>query len=169
MKRLVFTLCAIFIFTTAYLQHSIPTAQTLFIKDFLRLVEWPEGCMQGPFVIGVLGRTDVYTGLCSQLEGKNTGKQTVTIRQFSSPDEISDCHILFIPFSETRYMSTAIQRLRKSNTLIITEKNGALEEGSAINFLIFQQRMKFEVSVANAGKYGLQLSPQLKEMAMHEM
>ena len=169
MKRLIFTLCATFVFTTAYLQHTIPAAQTLYIQDFVRLVEWPEDCRQGSFVIGVLGKSDVYAELRSQLDGKKAGDQTVRITQFNSSDEIANCHILFVPFSETRYMASVIKRLSDKNTLIITEKNGALDEGAAINFLIFQQSMRFEVSAANAVKYGLLLSPQLREMAMHPM
>jgi hypothetical protein len=169
MKRLAFTLCAIFVFTTAYLQHSIPMAQTFFIQDFLKLVEWPDDCKQGSFVIGVLGSTDLYQELRTQLEGKKSGDQIVNIRRYESPDAINECHVLFVPFSETRYMAAVRNRLSDRNTLIITEKNGALNEGAAINFVIFQQKMKFEVSAANAGKYGLQLSPQLKEMAMHAL
>ncbi len=73
--------------------------------------------------------------------------------------------MLFIPFSQTRLLSKINAHLNGNSTLLITEKNGALNAGSAINFIIIHEKMKFEINVENANKNGIKLSSKLQEMA----
>ncbi|MBN1159326.1 MAG: YfiR family protein [Bacteroidales bacterium] len=165
MKRFFITLCAVFIFTTAYLQNTIPKAQTLFIHDFTLLTEWPESYRSGPFVIGVFGDSEILGELESYMEGRKVGSQNIRVVQFNSAEEISKCHILFIPFSMTRMIPEIRKHLDGKSTLLVTERSGALEAGSAINFVIICEKMKFEVKSENAYKYGISLSSELREMA----
>jgi hypothetical protein len=53
-----------------------------------------------------------------------------------------------------------------NKTLVITEKKGALNEGSAINFVIVDNKLKFELKVSNATKNGLKVSSNLETMAI---
>jgi hypothetical protein len=58
-------------------------------------------------------------------------------------------------------------RLRQQvSILIISEKSGALNEGAAINFIIQEDKLKFELKGENASKYGIKVSSKLQEMAM---
>ncbi len=49
--------------------------------------------------------------------------------------------------------------------LIISETDGALDHGSAINFVLDGDRVKFEIAVDNAEKRGLKLSSRLLTVA----
>jgi len=49
--------------------------------------------------------------------------------------------------------------------LIVTEFQGALNQGSAINFLVAGGRLRFEVALDNAEKRGLKLSSRLLTVA----
>ncbi|HJX71050.1 MAG TPA: YfiR family protein, partial [Bacteroidales bacterium] len=75
------------------------------------------------------------------------------------------CHILFVTFAKTKIMADLLNSLGNKSTLIITEKNGAVNEGSAINFLVVGDKLKFEISEGNATKYGIKYSAKLTEMA----
>jgi hypothetical protein len=55
------------------------------------------------------------------------------------------------------------------STLIITEKNGGLDEGAAINFIILEDKMRFELKPENANKYGIKFSSKLQEMSLSSM
>lgn len=151
------------------MQNTIPKAQTLFIYNFSRLIEWPASYRSGPFIIGVIGDSDVIRELESYTNGKKVGTQDIEVRQFNSTSEITTCHILFVPFSRTREIPSINRILTGKSTLLITEKNGALDEGSAINFVIVQEKMKFEVKPENANKYGIKFSSKLTEMATQAM
>ncbi len=149
----------------SFAQTDIARAEALFIYNFSRLIEWPANYKTGPFVIGVLGNTPIAEQLKTFTTGKQVGSQPISIKTYGSPAEISTCHILFVPFSETKYMSNIISQVTNKSTLIITEKNAAIEQGSAINFVVIGDKLKFELSPNNAQKYNIKLSSKLNEMA----
>jgi hypothetical protein len=129
------------------------------------LIEWPANYKTGPFVIGVYGSSNIFDELKTYTTGKRVGSQPIAVKSFNSPAEISTCHILVIPFNSTKQMSNIVPSLNGKSTLIITEKSGAISKGSAINFVIIGNSLKFELSPSNATKYGIKLSSKLSEMA----
>jgi hypothetical protein len=169
MKKMLTTLASLFIVTAAYMQTTIPKAQTLFIYNFSRLIEWPVNYRTGNFVIGVLGTTEVAAELEAYTKGKRVGTQNIEIIKYKAPTEVQNCHILFVPYARTKQINEVIASMGGKSTLIITEKNGALNEGSAINFIIVQDKMKFELKPENANKYGIKFSSKLTEMSLSSM
>jgi len=151
--------------STAYMQTTIPKAQTLFIYNFSRLIEWPANYRTGNFIIGILGTSDVATELEAYTKGKKVGTQNIEIIRYKTPSEIQNCHILFIPFARTKQVLEVIAAMSGKSTLIITEKSGALDDGAAINFVIMQDKLKFELKAENANKYGIKFSAKLQEMS----
>ena len=146
-------------------QTGIPKAQAMFIYNFSRLVEWPVSYKSGPFIIGVFGGSTVADELEVYAMGKKVGTQEIQIKRFKTLQEIAVCHILFVPFARTKQMVEIQSAMQGKNTLLITEKNGALNEGSAINFVILADKIKFELQTENITKYGLKYSSKLQEMA----
>jgi len=169
MKKLITTLIAMFLVSTAYMQTSIPKAQTLFIYNFSRLIEWPTNYRTGNFVIGILGTSDVATELETYTKGKKVGTQNIEVIRYKAPTEIQNCHILFVPFARTKQITEVIAAMNGKSTLIITEKSGALDEGSAINFVILEDKMKFELKPENASRFGIKFSSKLQEMSLSSM
>lgn len=151
--------------TLSFSQTDISRAEALFIYNFSRLIEWPASYKTGPFVIGVLGDSPISAELKSFTSGKQVGAQAITIKNYNSIAEISSCHILFIPFSETKYLPNIITQVSNKSTLIITEKSAAIQGGSAINFVVIGDKLKFELSPQNAQRYNIKLSSKLNEMA----
>lgn len=152
----------------SYSQMGIPKAQAMFIFNFCRLIEWPASYRTGPFKIAVLGTTAVADELELYTRGKKVGSQDIQVIRFKSVEEINSCHILFVPFARSKQLaeiSSSLQVAGKS-VLIITEKSGALNDGSAINFIIQEDKLKFEMKGENASKNGIKVSSKLQEMAM---
>ncbi len=169
MKKIIGTLIALFMVSTAYMQTTIPKAQTLFIYNFSRLIEWPANYRTGNFIIGVLGSSEVAAELEAYTKGKKVGTQNIEILRYKAPTEIQNCHILFVPFSRTKQISEVLAGMSGKSTLIITEKNGALAEGAAINFIILEDKMRFELKPENANKFGIKFSSKLQEMSLSSM
>ncbi len=86
-------------------------------------------CNRSTWCSEVTSELELYT------KGKKVGTQDINIIRYKSPKEITNCHILFVPFDKTKQMPEILGMLNGKSTLIITEKAGALEEGSAINFV----------------------------------
>jgi hypothetical protein len=64
------------------------------------------------------------------------------------------------PFSEI------LNKLKGKNVLIVTEKPGFARQGSAINFVIVQNKQKFELNKNNAEKYNLKVSTTLVQLGI---
>jgi hypothetical protein len=58
-----------------------------------------------------------------------------------------------------------LSRLRGSNSLIITEKKGMINMGSAIDFFMDEDKLKFVINSQNAQKYDLIVSKSLEDMS----
>ena len=145
-------------------QSTIPAAQSIFIYNFTRLIEWPN--KDGDFVIGVLGSSDVAYELEKYTSGKNVGLQKIVVKKFKEIEEISKCNILFIAYSKTSKIPDILSKVSGNHTLLISEKKGGIEAGSAINFLLTDDKLKFELKTANATKQGLKVNSKLETMAI---
>lgn len=147
-------------------QTGIPKAQAMFVYNFSRLIEWPATYKTGPFVIGVLGSGEITGELNTYTTGKKVGTQDIIVKQYKDPGEIDKCHILFVTFGKSKGLADIVNSLGNKSTLLITEKNGLIDEGSAINFLVIGDKLKFEISQKNAEKFGIKYSAKLTEMAV---
>ena len=167
MKRIFLALLVMFGMTALKASvNDLSTYKSLFTLNFIRHVDWPEAAKQGDFVIGVLKNSDLAKSLQVKSAGKKFGYQNIVIKEFKTVDEVTDCQILYVGefFNYSKYAETIAQKLHKSNSLIITEHDGSIDNGSMINFTIVDQKLKFEVSASNADNYGLKFSGSLVSM-----
>jgi hypothetical protein len=148
-----------------FAQTEIPRAQAMFIYNFSRLIEWPGEYKSGPFIIAIMGSGPALTELESFSNGKSVGSQPITVKKVDVSGDLPNCHILFIPFGKTKDLANILSKLQNKSTLVITEKNGAVESGSAINFVVVGDKLKFEIKPGNITKYNLKVSSKLSEMA----
>jgi hypothetical protein len=165
MRKILFVFLFTVIGINIFAQTGLPKAQAMFIYNFSRLIEWPSNYKSGPFIIGVLGSSSTFDELESFVMGKNVGTQPISVIKFASSANISNCHILFITFNKTKELPIIVPQLQGRSTLLITEKNNAIENGSAINFTVIDDKLKFEFKPENATKYQIKLSSKLNEMA----
>lgn len=158
-------ICLQSMFWRAGAQSSVAQAQAVFIYNFTRLIEWPSDYKTGDFIIGVYNANDLYSEIKSFTNGKSVGSQPISVVKFTGAQAITKCHILFVPFGKTKELSAILGALGGSKTLIITEKKGSLEEGATINFVIVDDKLKFELKSGNASKLGLKINSNLENMA----
>jgi hypothetical protein len=165
MRKIILFISILIFSLQSHAQTDLSRAQSMFIYNFSRLIEWPASQKTGPFVIGVIGSSTITNELKTYTTGKSVGSQPIMIKTFKNITELSSCQILYVPFSETKQLPNIIQQLTSKNTLIITEKNGAIDLGSAINFVVIGDKLKFELCTNNATKYEIKVSSKLNEMA----
>jgi hypothetical protein len=139
---------------------------SLFIYNFTKHFEWPESIKAGNFVIQVLGHKSVFYELKEFTAAKKVGNQNISVRGVSNISQIGKCHIMFIGHWQSRYLPEVLNKLSNHPTLIITEKEGLLDLGSAINFVITGGTIQFEIKKSNALRNGLKMDPQLMKMAV---
>lgn len=142
--------------------------KSLYLYNFTKYIGWPPASKSGDFVIGVLGSNAIFNKLNEIAAGKMAGSQTIVVTKFGSPDELTKCHILFVGYGKSggSNMATIMQKIGTNSTLLVTEREGTTKKGSAINFVIRNEQMKFELNKANALKQNLQISLNLEKLAI---
>jgi hypothetical protein len=135
------------------------------IYNFTRFVEWPPEDASGNFIIDVIGHKSVYDKLKEITAGKTVGKQNIEVRYLENINGITKSHILFLGFWQSKDIATVNSKISSSHTLLITEKDGLIDGGSGINFVIRAGAIKFEIKRANIQKYKLEVSTELEKMA----
>ncbi len=167
MKKMfvVLALITIPLFSVLSQASSVSQAQSMFIYNFSRLIQWPSGSSAGEFIIGVIGDNDVYSSLSSFVANKKVGTQAIVVKKFDDPQSISRCQILFVGDSKIGKFPEVISKIQGYNSLVITERRGMINSGSAIDFVLVEDKLKFVLNTDNAVKYNLIVSKSLEDMA----
>jgi hypothetical protein len=137
----------------------------LFVYNFTKYFDWPESSKGGDFVIQILGHKSVYDELTRLTAGKKVGNQNIVIQNVSGVQEISKCQIVFIGHWQSKILPDVIGKIGNYPTLIITETEGLLDQGSAINFIIRDGTIKFEMKNSNVNAHQLKSDQRIRELA----
>lgn len=139
---------------------------TLYLYNFTKYIEWPDEYKEGDFVIDVLGHKSVYERLEKLLASKKRGSQNFVVNNPADVSKVNaDCHILFIGHWQSKNLDEALRKIGNKGTLVVTEKGGLLEQGSAINLVIKNKKIQYEVKRSNLSKYDLSYSLDLTSLA----
>jgi hypothetical protein len=139
---------------------------SVFIYNFTKYIQWPDDKKTGDFVIGVVGNSGITDYLKSMASTKTVGSQKLVVKTFNSASKVSDCHIVFLPVNESDQFQALVDATSGKTTLVITEKEGLGTEGSGINFVQVDGRWKFELNEAAINAHNLQVSGELKRLAI---
>ncbi|MGB3182579.1 MAG: YfiR family protein [Cyclobacteriaceae bacterium] len=139
---------------------------SVFIYNFTKYIQWPENYRSGDFVIGVLGNSPISESLEKMAANKTVGQQKFKIVKFNTLDDVSKCHILFIPNDKSHLLDKTLQKIQGQPTLVITERPGLGEKGSSINFILEDGRWKFELNQQAATRSKLKVSGELVKFAI---
>ncbi len=148
-------------------QAQVAKFKSVFTLSFIRHIGWTETAKEGDFVIGVVRDKEIADWMSKLSAGKKFGFQNVVIKQFKSPEEVVDCQVVYVSSNVNfgKHASTIVDKVNGGSTLIITESEGACNSGSMINFVVREDKLKFEIHKANAAKFGLQVSSKLEGMS----
>jgi hypothetical protein len=165
MKRIFYSMMLIFGLAQGLFAQNAEHYQALFIYNFTRYIQWPSNNSQ-EFVIGILGKSNIYNELKTLVSNKKVGTSTIVVKQFASAAEIGKCQILFISNEVSSQVPQLAAELQKKNTLLITERSGLSRKGAGICFALEDGKQKFEISKANVEKTGLMINNQLIDMGI---
>jgi hypothetical protein len=132
-----------FIIGQASREYDIKAA---FLYNFSQYIEWSD-IPDDEFRIAVIGHSPITEKLRSIVNGnKFKGKNTV-ITEYDDLSSVTPSQILYLPSNTHIPLVQVLDKFGNTATLIITEMPGYAEAGSNINFVIVQNRLKFELNV----------------------
>ncbi|TRX71622.1 YfiR family protein [Carboxylicivirga sp. M1479] len=165
MKKVLFFMALMLLPLAA--QSQVAKFKSVFTLSFIRHIGWTESAKKGDFVIGVVRDREIADWMTKLSAGKKFGFQNVVIKEFKSPEEVVDCQVVYVSSNVnfSKHASTIVNKVNGGSTLIITESEGACGSGSMINFVVRDDKLKFEIHKSNAAKFGLQVSSKLEGMS----
>lgn len=140
--------------------------KAVFLFQFIRYLEWPEdnGLAYSPIV--VLGDSPVYEPLLEIAQKKASGPTPIQVRRCDDLKDAGRPRILFISDSAAALLPAALEKFRKTDTLIVGESEGLAAHGAAINFVIREDSVRFEINVKALETAGIQAGAQLLRLAI---
>jgi hypothetical protein len=150
---------------SATLEHRVKAA---FLYKITGYVEWPNTSFpqtSTPVTIGIVGAEPLAVELSRILTGRTPQNRPITVKRLKANEPLNGLHILFVGREQSGQLGQLVPRAQQRSILVVTESDGALAHGSAINFVIVEGRVRFEVSLASARKSGLNLSSRLLAVA----
>lgn len=139
------------------------------LYKFLSYVEWPPTAFSradSPYVIGVISADVIEDDLLKIIANRNLNNRSLIIKKLNANDPLTGIHVLFIGQGEKAAQAQLLKQAQQQSILIVTETRDALAQGSMINFVTTDNRVRFEVALDTAEKAALKLSSRMLSVAL---
>ncbi len=147
--------------------HDEDEVEAAFLYRFAGYVDWPaEALSSQDFTIAVLGSDAIAQELERILPHHSLKNRPAQVRRIRSLDELRDAQILFVGPQFNDELKSIISRLDYRPILVVSASDRGLEDGSCVNFLFVDRRVRFEVSLTAADHVGLRVSSELLSVAV---
>jgi len=140
-----------------------------FLYKFPAYVDWRPGAFaqpSSPIVIGVAGDDAIAEALRVLVAERKAGERPVEIRPLEPGALPRGIHLLFVGRAASAQVPRLAPIAARRGVLLVTDYEGALDEGSAINLLVIDHRVRFEVSLDATERAGLKLSSRMLAVAL---
>jgi len=121
-----------------------------YLYNFGKYIDWPEEEKKGNFIISVMGGDNLYQELVKNYNSKQIGLQQIEIRKLSKTLKISDCHIIYVGAENRDILPEIAEKFKNTPTLIVSDGEVTLVEGSAIAFIWNNSNWLFDLNTSNA-------------------
>lgn len=136
-----------------------------FVYNFTKYVNWGLFTPEDEFIIGIVGASPIYEPLEEIAKTKTVNDKKIVIRRFDKPEDITFCNILYIPKDCPIPLYTIFSKVNQG-TLTISEEEGLARQGTAFNFVLVKDKLRFESNIRAITSAGLKASSQLLKLAI---
>ena len=151
--------------TEPSLEHRVKAA---FLYRFADYIHWPAGAFPRPatpFTIGVAGAETLAKELARVAKGRTVQNRPVAVKTVKPGESVDGLHMLFVGLEQRDRFREWMARIREKPILVVTEWEGAPAQGSMVNFVIVEGRVRFEIAPHTAREAGLALDSRLLTVA----
>jgi len=168
LKKVVWALFFVGVSCAAAGQAQPPGYQlhSVFMYSFTRYVQWPEDRNTGDFRILVVGESPIVAELQKVAEQKKVGTRAIRVEEAEQISGNETAHIIFIAAGKSALLPDVLTKLNAKGVLIVTERDGLGARGSAVNFVMKDGKLAFELNQATLAKQGLKASTELIRLAI---
>lgn len=141
------------------------TIKAAFLARFASFVTWPAGAREGPLRLCVMGEDPFGPALDQAASAQSRGGRAVTVTRLSGADREAGCDVAYVAGSARASVAAMLGALRGAPVLTITDAARGGDHGM-IHFVVFQDKVRFQVDVVQAAQSGLGFSSKLLALAL---
>lgn len=158
MKK-IFTLLLLFLAISfqAKCQQSLSQVYAVFMYTFTKHIDNP--VKTGDYKISIVGDSKLYQELQKFHGAKTPTGQVISIVEVNNIEDATDSRMVFLASGK----SSKIDEIKSlsNSTLIVTERNGMIDNGSCINFINRGNKVSFEISEEACNAQNIKVSSKL--------
>lgn len=139
-----------------------------FLYKFGAYVEWPAQTFEradAPVVIGVAGPQLVLEEVSRTAAGRSINGRAVAVRRLRAGDTVEGVHILFIADAEASGLAHFLTQAKGQAVLTVTEAPDGAASAGVINFVVVDDKVRFDVALQQAEANNLKISARLLSVA----
>lgn len=133
-----------------------------YLYKFAGFVEWPEGSFarpDAPLQIGVAGN-DALADLAEQMvAGRSVNGHPIVVRKLRRGEPLAGLHILFVGAGE--HAADLLGAARGQSLLTVTDSDDTAALGSMVNFVVAEDKLRFEVALKAVALGRLRISARM--------
>lgn len=134
-----------------------------YLYKFFSYIKWTKSA--DDFTLCVYRGTHLRDELF-KLENAPVGEHRIKIAQIDYPEQdISSCMVLVLPELEPTQLQTLTASASQSNTLTISDREGYAAKKVMINFVILNNKIKFEINLDEVKRAKLIMGSSLLKLA----
>ena len=160
-------LLAILLSTATAQSASEYQVKAAFLFNFAKFVEWPVDAFtsaDAPLQICVLGQ-DPFGHEFEAIENKRVSGRRLEVVHPSGVPQAKACQIIFVASSEKQRVREILRSLRAASVLTVGDTLDFAKKGGMINFVLEEDRVRFEINVKASERAHLKLSARLLTVA----
>lgn len=139
-----------------------------YLYKFAPFVAWPPAAFasrSSPFYICILGADPFSAAINQSLGAQTLDGHPVMVRRFDRVEGTEACHILYLAGASKQLAGEALRHLRGAPVLTVADQ-AAGREGSVIQFVVKDGRVRFNIDVAAAASSQMAISSKLLSLAL---
>ena len=139
-----------------------------FLYNFTKFVEWPQQAFRSPgdpLTICILGENPFGSALTEMANASTLNGRRVGEREIRSTQEANGCQILFISSSERYQVRAIMKELQGASILTVGDVPGFARLGTIVDFILQDNKVRFEFNTAAAARAQLKISSKLLSLA----
>lgn len=170
--RTALLLAALFLWSaSAGAQTASPGSETeikaAFLYKFGDFVQWPPEAFAdaaAPLVVAVIGADALASALERLVAERSVQGRPVTVRRLRRGEPLAGVHVLFARAGDAE-LRAILASAGRQPILVVTDSESGLGAGSAINFVIEDERVRFDIALPAAERARLKISSRLLSVA----
>lgn len=145
------------------------TVKATYLYKFAAYVTWPAGAFASPSIpvtLCVVGDDPFGDVLDRAVKGQHIGDRPITIRRVQAAAANLGCHVMYVAGSTAQPVAQALAAVRGTPVLTVTNSAHGDKDFGIVNFVVKDNRVRFQIDAGAASQNGLIISSDLLKLAL---